>query len=366
MKALCTIVFAGSAAAMAGCSTVPTHVALPLADAPANPLVPRNQAPSHSWMLPDAKSTDLLYVSDNVGASKLLVFSYPEGELEGEVSVPSEYPVGLCSDRAGNVFVTTTGSVSRSYVYEYAHAGTQPIATLTDPGEANGCAVDPVTGNLAVTNASSVGGSMGYYGDVAIFPHAEGTPSTYYDVGIITYDYCAYDDSGNLYVDGNGAYTSRGMIGELPSGAGSFSNITLTEDIEPLSMQWTGSSLLVSSLTHVESKHGPQPIYEIRVSGSSGVVSGPLLLHSPHDMNPYGAVQFWLEGHTLIGPDRNRGGDGLLNFWHYPRGGWPKKIIHRPGHAFGLYGVTMSKTGRHSTGARYSKERRPPAPSVAS
>jgi hypothetical protein len=120
-------------------------------------------------------------------------------------------------------------------------------------------------------------------------------------------------------------------------------------------MQWTGSSLLVSSLAHVQSKHGPQPIYQIRVSGSSGVVSGPLLLHSPHDMNPYGAVQFWLEGHTLIGPDRDRDGNGLLNFWHYPRAGWPRKIIHHPD-SFGLRGVTMSKADQNLHRARHAQE----------
>ena len=45
----------------------------------------------------------------------------------------------------------------------------------------------------------------------------------------------------------------------------------------------------------------------------------------------------------MIGPDRVRGGNGLGNFWPYPEGGWPEKIIRRPGHAIGLYGVTMSK-----------------------
>jgi hypothetical protein len=326
---------------LAGCGGSQPPIGAPGA-MPQTSAIARHVERGKSWMLPGAKITDLLYVSNSLGTGGLLVFSYPKGELVGEVAVPSEDPVGLCSDGAGNVFATTAGLVSQSYIYEYAHAGTKPIATLTDPGEANGCAIDPVTGNLAVTNVSSVGGSMGSYGDVAIFPHAEGKPSTYYDASITSYDYCAYDGKGNLYVDGHGAFTSTATIGELPSGSGVFSDITLTEDIEPISMQWTGGSLLVSSLTHVQSKHGPQPIYEIRVSGSSGVVSGPLLLHSPRDVNPYGPVQFWLQGHTLIGPDRNRGGNGLLNFWHYPAGGWPKKIIRRPGHAFGLYGVTMS------------------------
>jgi hypothetical protein len=295
-------------------------------------------------MLSAAKNADLLYVSDSDRPGYLLAFSYPKGELVGQVTVPSPYPAGLCSDGAGNVFVATLGSVSQSYVYEYAHGGTQPIATLTDPGQAYSCAIDPVTGNLAVTNYLSTGGSQKYYGDVAIFLHAEGSPSTYFNPAISFYNYCAYDDKGNLYVDGS---ASTATIGKLPVGDGSFSNITLTEDIEPLSMQWTGARLVVSSLTHVQSKHGPQPIYEIQVSGTNGVVTGPVLLHSPHDMNPYGGVQFWLQGHTLIGPDRARGGNRFLNFWRYPAGGWPKKIIRHPSQAYFLDGVTMSAAGSH-------------------
>jgi hypothetical protein len=338
-RVLCAIVFAIFGVALTGCSTAPMPVALQLARAVRDP-AGANQTRPPNWMIPAAQGMDLLYVSNDIGASGLLVFSYPKGDLVGEVAVPSEYPVGLCSNAAGDVFVTTTGSGSQSYVYEYAHAGTQPIATLTDPGEANGCAIDSVTGSR----------------DVAIFPHGQGTASTYFDPAISFYDYCAYDGDGNLYVDGHGASALRSVIGKLPSGSGSFSNITLSQNIQPISMQWTGSSLLVSSLAHVQSKHGPQPIYQIRVSGSSGVVSGPLLLHSPHNLNPYGSVQFWLEGHTLIGPDRDRDGNGLLNFWHYPRAGWPRKTIHHPG-AFGLYGVTMSKANQNLHRDRKSQER---------
>jgi hypothetical protein len=72
-------------------------------------------------------------------------------------------------------------------------------------------------------------------------------------------------------------------------------------------------------------------------------------------------VQFWLQGHTMIGPDRVRGGNGLLNFWRYPAGGWPKKIIRRPDHAIRLFGVTISKTGQHSPRAIHRQELRPEA-----
>jgi len=61
---------------------------------------------------------------------------------------------GLCVDAQGNVFVPTWQGESgtRGYVYEFAHGGSTPIATLSDPGGAFGCSVDLTTGNLAVTN----------------------------------------------------------------------------------------------------------------------------------------------------------------------------------------------------------------------
>ncbi len=357
MKLPCAIPLALVAGLLAGCSATPTQVAVPLTGAARNPLVLGNQTRSHGWVLPAAKKMDLLYVSDNDRPGQLLAFSYPEGALVGDVTVPSEYPVGLCSDSAGNVFVPTADSVSQSSIYEYAHGGTQPIATLTDPGLANGCAIDRVTGNLAVTNYLSTGGSQTYYGDVAIFAEAKGTPSTYFDPEISFYDYDTYDDDGNLYVDGE-TYTSTGTIGELPSGTSLFSNITLTKSIRPFSMQWTGGRLVVSTV--ICKFCGPQPIYEIRVSDGNGVVSGPVLLHSPRNLNPAQPVQFWLQGSRMIGPDRVRGGNGLVNFWHYPAGGWPRKIIRRPGHAFLLYGVTISKADQHSAPVIHSEALRPP------
>ncbi len=287
-------------------------------------------------------------MSDIDATRGLLVFSYPKGELVGEVTVPSGYPAGLCPDSAGNVFVTTANRVSQSYIYEYAHGGTQPIATLSDPGQANGCAVDPKTGNLAVTNYLVAGSSSG---DVAIFLDAKGTPSTYFDPQIPFYLYCAYDSNGNLYADG-GNRAPANVIGELPAGSSTFSNITLTKNVGPISIQWVGDSFIVSG-SDVQSKFGPQPIYKVRLSQGVGKVSGPILLRSPHNLNPYEGVQFWMQGHTLIGPDRKGPLLELVNFWHYPSGGWPKKIIRRPGGAINLHGVTVSRANAESARVPY-------------
>ena len=122
------------------------------------------------------------------------------------------------------------------------------------PGEANGCAVDPKTGNLAVANASSVGGSRLLWRRCDL-PQWRRNAINLFDSAISSSDYCAYDSGGNLYVSAHDGPTD--IIGELPSGSGSFSNITLTEDIGPVSMQWVGSSLVVSSFATFRASSAP-------------------------------------------------------------------------------------------------------------
>jgi hypothetical protein len=66
---------------------------------------------------------------------------------------------GDCSNRTGDVFVP-----NNTEVFEYAHGGTSPIATLSLPGNSGAaCSIDPSTGNLAVVFSGSDA-------DVAIFP----------------------------------------------------------------------------------------------------------------------------------------------------------------------------------------------------
>ena len=138
--------------------------------------------------LPGAKNGQLLYITAPLlfGPSKLLVFTYPDATFIGAVTVPN-HPEGLCTDKNGNIFVTTLiPNSGTSYVYEYAHGGTRPIATLSDPGGGNGCAVDSVTGNLAVANGDS-GSASRSFGTLAephapmslrTFPRIGGAPTT--------------------------------------------------------------------------------------------------------------------------------------------------------------------------------------------
>lgn len=266
--------------------------------------------PDHSlsWMAPDARRRDLLYVSDSFpyGSNDVFVYSYPRGKLKGKLTGFNE-PSGQCVDKAGNVFITNFGA---SQILEYAHGGKSPINTLSDPGYYPlGCSIDPTTGNLAVTNRLSTSFTAG---DVAIYPHASGTPKSYTDPNFYYYEFCGYDNQGNLYIDG----TTKGSALEfatLPSGGASFSTLTLNQGIGfPGGVQWDGTHLAIGD-------QSAAVIYEFAISGSSGTKVGSTPLTGSKDV-----VQFWIHGAKVIGPDA-----GLkdVGYYNYPAGGSPTKTI---------------------------------------
>jgi hypothetical protein len=157
----------------------------------------------------DLGSGDLIYATGGCGGA--CVFSYPRGELVGSLSLTGGVR-GDCSDSAGNVFITNDYQV-----LEYAHGATSPSQTLSVPGgQASSCAIDPVTGNLAVVIDD---------GDknIAIYPDAQGTPALY--SSHLTSVACGYDNAANLFVSGVGR--SANAISELPNGASDFSVLSV-------------------------------------------------------------------------------------------------------------------------------------------
>jgi len=319
-----------AAALLASCGGSQSPIGTPGA-MPQSPASATHAARGGSWMLPGAKSGDLLYLSDDI-SDDVWIFSYPTGKLVGKLSSFSGTPVTLCTDTAGNLYVPTLGQASQGQIYEYAHGGTQPIATLGDPGWPNGCAIDPMTGNLAVANYTGVPYGTG---DVAIFTKAQGAPTLYTDPDIKNYEFCAYDNAGNLFVDG---FNQPGnIIGELAAGQQNLVSLNLSQSIQPASLQWLDGGLIVAEF--VGSPRGDEPIYQVTISGSAGSVSGPVVLSSKSDRNA-GPVQFLLENKTLIGPGNYAGSNRLINFWRYPKGGKPKKAMS--GHDADFGGVAVS------------------------
>ena len=105
-----------------------------------------------SRMEPKASQQDLLYLASSSSEGSVYVYTYPQGRLAGTLT-GFIAPRGECSDSAGDVFIVaySNSSYTASTIYEFAHGGTDPIATLSDPDGAVGCAVDPTTGNLAAS-----------------------------------------------------------------------------------------------------------------------------------------------------------------------------------------------------------------------
>lgn len=279
---------------------------------------------SGSWMLPEAKNEDLVYVSEFV--DNVYVFSYPELKEVGHLKGAGGF--GLCSDKNGNVFIPSYYGGAK--IIEYAHGGTSPIATLPDSTEGYpfACSVDATTGNLAVTNPS---GSSGCGASVAIYENAQGTPTTYCTVPTIPYiGYCGYDNAGNLFVGGTtDSFKGPFLLAELPSGGSSLTAITVSQKFnEPGQVQWNGSNVTVENDLYTK-------IYAFQISGSSAQVIQTTTLKGIKR-----ARQSWILGGKVLVPFGTSSGVTKLGVWDYPAGGnataQVKHVARR------LSGVTLS------------------------
>lgn len=163
-------------------------------------------AGSQSYMLPEAKSTDLLYVSEKQ-PNDVEVFTYPRGILVGTLTGFSALNF-LCSDKSGNVWIPDAGL--RTPSRNTPHGGTHPIATLQVPSDVGGgaCSVDSSTGDLAVAGKGDSEAS-------AVYKRAKGR-ARIHRVAFGVYG-VAYDNRGNLFVDGRD-YGNPFVLGELPAG----------------------------------------------------------------------------------------------------------------------------------------------------
>lgn len=279
-----------------------------------------NAGAAVSWMAPEAKTDDLLYVGGN--NAELTVYSYPKGKLVGAVQNPDFYVLsGECVDAAGDIFVTSLGN---GKIFEYKHGGKKPIATLQaatiDPVD---CSVDPTTGNLAVTTLG-----FGSSGNVAVYPHASGSPTNYTDPNIYYYFFCSYDDQGNLYVDGQEESPRPFRFAELPRGSGTFTDVTLNQTIDwPSSVLWDGKYVAVGDEVTPD-------VYEFAVSGSTGTLEAS---------TPINGVQyddaFWLRGSRIL-VATGGGSYQSIEFFGYPAGGNPIKAITKG--VAGPGGLTIS------------------------
>jgi hypothetical protein len=258
-------------------------------------------------MAPDAKSHDLLYVTD-LNKSDVNVYSYPRGALKG-VLTGFNAPHSECVDQAGNVFIANGGA---KQVLEFAHGGTTPIHTFNVPGFTHDCAVDPTTGNLAVLHDPPTSGP----GGISIFKHAQGQPKEYTTPNVFRVYFIGYDDQGNVFVDGTDMHVAF-EFAELPAGSKTAKAIILNQSIVlPGAIQWDGKHLAVGDQVSIS---GPSKIYEFSISGSAGTLAGTTPLANSCDV-----LQFWIQNARVIAA--NDCSQSVMYFG-YPSGGTSTKTI---------------------------------------
>jgi hypothetical protein len=273
-------------------------------------------------LVPDAVNNDLVYVSDTYTVI-VSVYSW-YGKLLGTLTGFGE-PAGLCSDARGNVFVA---DVLASEIAEYAHNGALRIKTLKDPGqEPLACAVDPLTGNLAVTNEKSASSGPG---SISIYLKAKGRPKIYSSPSLRYASFCGYDSRGNLFADGDDVDNDFVLV-ELHKGGANLSTVKLNAHVGvPGAVQWDGKYLTVAD-------RGSDVIYRAQVSGSMAKVQGQTKLSGIG----YLLDQSWISGNKVIAANIESvsAETGDVLFYNYPAGGNPTKMFS------GLklpFGVTVS------------------------
>lgn len=256
-----------------------------------------------SWMLPEATSESLLYVTNY---SNVLVYSYPQGKLVGELK-HFYSAAGECVDANGDVFVTNFKPVT---VYEYAHGGTKPIAKFpTKKAGTLGCAINPVNGDLAISGLTSY---------VEIFKGAKGKPMILRDSGMQFGEFCTYDTSGDLFFDGLATGDKKQRLSELVSGSRSFTSLKLNVHIDPeASIQWANGYL--AALSYVPFHGGKPEIFQFTIAGSQANRAG----ETPLGMPANEIVQYFINGTTVIVPNQLGTGKSDVLLYTYPAGGDP-------------------------------------------
>ncbi len=264
-----------------------------------------------SWMARDAKTHDLLYVSNHKDGS-VYAYSYPQNKLQGWLL--NAQATGLCSDGNGDVFIPEGNEI-----LEYAHGGTRPIAVLRNSvgGVSQFCAIDPATGNLAVS-----GGTSRKYG-VAIYTNAQGNPRIYKDFNG-AYWSCTYDKEGNLFVEAAaGGLDGTANLLELPKGGTRIKAIAWSRTRAPRlgSIQWDGKYLAVESPA---AGSGQATIFRYGVSGRQATFVSQTALKGAGS-----PLQFWIHGAQIVVPNRglnDSGAPGVM-FYGYPGGDGPTQTI---------------------------------------
>ncbi|MGA9017552.1 MAG: hypothetical protein WB438_01245 [Candidatus Cybelea sp.] len=323
-----------AAAMLAGCGGTQPPIGAP------GPISQTSTVATHSdsgksWMLPEAKSENLLYVSNSSG--DVSIYRYQQRNLVG-VLTGFMLPLGECVDKTGNVYIVDFRAQTIS---EYAHGGTEPIAAIDDsPYRPYGCAVDGRGGNLAIANYEE---DYSGKGNVAVYVHATGSPA-YYTATFSHYQSCAYDNEGNLLTtDG---FASGSDFAWLPKNGKKLVNIEVKGGSSEeggfagvQSIVWDGKDFVIDT-----SLGGGSAIYRISIKNKRGRTVGTTYLGgSAGTLGQLAIYNGNSQGAQVVGGGGETSGS-LVDYWKYPSGGSPFAQITNG--LDGPFGVAISLKGR--------------------
>lgn len=255
---------------------------------------------------------NLLYVATSDG---VLVRYFSTGKPILTLE-PQKFADFACQDQSlGYVYIDAV-----EQFYEYTFGGRKPAAKSRSKGllYSEGCAVDPVARGIATTwNDTSTSGSGS--GWVAVYKSIRGHAKRYSIPGFGLYEYCGYDNQGNLFVDGysdNNAF----VFAELPRGSTQFKPISVEATLKNAGVvQWDGSYLTV------EDRSTPPRIYRLQISGSTAHVAGTVTLRPPS--GTLSGVLTWIQGGTVVAPLGTNYSYHAVGYWKYPAGGKPYHVV---------------------------------------
>ncbi len=250
---------------------------------------------------------DLLYITTLGNVAYVL--SYPEGSVLGSIKFKTNLS-NLCVDAASNVYFVFSNQ-TESTIVEYAHGGSQPIQTFLDSrGSANSCSVDPTSGNLAVTNFDD---GKGGSGSVVVYQNVSEQPQVYTNSHVPKVVSGAYDDGGNLLVDGNINFAI------LAKNSSELSDVTFQHlPKDPGTIVWDGSYFAVGN-QFVSKRHWRTTISRLQIQGSIGTVASKVKLLGKKIK--FGTVY---NGVALAAMGTKQ---KQLGFWNYPAGGNTTKVV---------------------------------------
>ncbi len=226
-----------------------------------------------SWISPDVgRAPRLLFISD-LGKGTVTIFTMPGLAVKGQITGLTE-PEGECSDVSGHVWVAVVGSQE---VMELSRTGKMIGSVSTSPyGYPKSCAVDPKTGNLAVALHLSTRFGPGR---VLVYKGGSGSPTSYRNFFQGTYYFPAYNDRGDLFVDGCLAYPcgpGEYMLSELPARGRimHFVKITGGKIYFPGNLIWSNKNHYMYAFDQDCGDTHAACAYTLSISGSKGIITG--------------------------------------------------------------------------------------------